>query len=152
MYPPPSAVMTLRRFAVARRTSSAEPWGRSSTVSSPPHEREVTPELLLQGVGLHPRASGLDRIENINSDVDKIGDDRAERSATVICDMQSCRTPDIDHPPEVRLHEIAPHGRTDHQGLLSGNIVSRPEPVEGVLWDRCAGEVCGEVGTSADHP
>ena len=109
------------------------------------HKGESLPEFPLQLHGIHAGAIVLYRIEDVEPHSDQVGDDRADRSARVVCHQHSCALSGGEYAGKLRADHVPPSLRADNHGALAPDVVSRPEPVEGEPGARLTSQVDREV-------
>ena len=131
--PPPGARSAIRR-ATSARTSAGVPAAEDALrVHAAAPEDEVPAELALELGRVHPRGGDLDRVEDVDPDLDEVGEQLADRPAGVEQDLRPGPGPDEREELRVeRLHELAVRSRREERRRLAAEVVRLADDVDGV--------------------
>ena len=98
-------------------------------------EGEPVAEVVLQALRLHSLRVRLDRIEQVDTELDQLRDERVDRAVAVVHHGHAALVRELRQPRVMRSHERPPGVRRDHQRVLRRDVVVEIDHVEAVAGD-----------------
>jgi hypothetical protein len=115
-------------------------------VAAAPPEAQVATELPLHPGRVHAAGAGLDGIDDLDPDLDEVGQDGRDRAAGVEEDAQARLAPDlVIEDLLARLEDLAVEAGRDLQGVLGPEVVAHLDDVDQAVHDRQDSVQVGQV-------